>query len=87
MTVREVAIELPQSTRLFEKLRIDYCCGGNRPLTEACTLAGLEVGEVMGMLEAVSQLKNGEGPVNQLLEKKDELFALNFKKEKQKTVH
>jgi hypothetical protein len=27
MTVREVAMELPQSTRLFEKLRIDYCCG------------------------------------------------------------
>ena len=25
MTVREIAIELPQSTRLFEKLKIDYC--------------------------------------------------------------
>lgn len=55
MTVREVAIELPQSTRLFEKLKIDYCCGGNRPLTEACASAGLEVGEVIGMLESVSQ--------------------------------
>jgi iron-sulfur cluster repair protein YtfE (RIC family) len=29
MTAREVAIELPQSTRLFERLKIDYCCGGN----------------------------------------------------------
>ncbi len=33
------------------------------------------------------QIKNGEGPVNHLLEKKDELFALNFKKEKQKNQH
>lgn len=39
------------------------------------------------MLDAARQIKNGEGPVNQLLEKKDELFALNFKKEKQKTQH
>src|SRR5437762_4305731 len=55
MTVREIAIELPQSTRLFETLKIDYCCGGDRPLTEACTSIGVEVGELMGMLETVSQ--------------------------------
>jgi hypothetical protein len=39
------------------------------------------------MLDAARQIKNGEGPVTQLLEKKDELFAFNFKKEKQKTQH
>jgi regulator of cell morphogenesis and NO signaling len=55
MTVREVAVELPQSTRLFEKLKIDYSCGGHRPLTEACTSIGLEVGEVLGMLESVNE--------------------------------
>ena len=55
MTVREVAIELPQSTRIFETLKIDYCCGGDRPLTEACTSIGVEVGELLGMLETVSQ--------------------------------
>src|SRR5437764_8044041 len=55
MTVGEVAIQLPHSTRLFEKLQIDYCCGGSRPLTEACKSAGLEVSAVMAMLEADSQ--------------------------------
>jgi regulator of cell morphogenesis and NO signaling len=55
MTVREVAMELPQSTRLFEKLRIDYCCGGHRPLTEACASAGVDVDEVMTMLGEVTQ--------------------------------
>ena len=49
-TVREVAIELPQSTRLFEKLQIDYCCGGNRPLAEACASAGVDVDNVIEML-------------------------------------
>ena len=57
MTVREVASEFPQSTRLFEKLKIDYCCGGNRPLTEACTSAGIDVDDLMNMLTEVTNAK------------------------------
>ena len=52
-TVGEVALELPQATRVFEKLGIDYCCGGDTPLTEACASAGVEVGNVLKMLEEV----------------------------------
>ena len=60
MTVREVAIEVPQSTRLFETLKIDYCCGGNRSLTEACDSAGLEVDDVITMLEnTITQVEAG----------------------------
>src|SRR5678816_2662405 len=55
MTVREVAMELPQSTRLFEKFRIDYCCGGHKPLAEACASAGVDVTDVMEMLADVTQ--------------------------------
>ena len=55
MTVRDVATELPQSTRLFEKLKIDYCCGGNKPLAEACASAGVDIGSVMEMLAEVTQ--------------------------------
>ena len=51
MTIREVAIEMPQATRVFEKLRIDYCCGGDRPVTEACATAGVEVEKLERMLE------------------------------------
>ncbi len=49
-TVREFAIEIPNATRIFEKLKIDYCCGGNQPLQDACAQAGLEIDEVLGML-------------------------------------
>ena len=55
MTVRDVAIELPQATRLFEKLKIDYCCGGNQPLNEACASAGIDVDNVMEMLAEVTK--------------------------------
>jgi len=50
-TVREIAIELPQATRVFEKLGIDYCCGGNRSLEEACESANLSLNEVLQALE------------------------------------
>lgn len=53
--VRDVATEFPQSTRVFEKLKIDYCCGGNKPLAEACASAGIDVDSLMEMLAAVVQ--------------------------------
>lgn len=59
MTVREVAAQVPESTRLFETLKIDYCCGGNRPLTDACVSAGLEIENVMEMLTALGEYEAG----------------------------
>ena len=56
-TVREIAVEMPAATRLFEKLGIDYCCGGARPLAEACASAGLEVDEVVASLEQIGETK------------------------------
>ncbi len=51
-TVREYAIETPQTIPVFEKLGIDYCCGGNRPLEDACSSANLNLDEVLQTLEA-----------------------------------
>jgi len=50
-TVRELAVELPNATRIFEKLGIDYCCGGERPLEEACATANIAVDDVVRALE------------------------------------
>ncbi|MGH9521798.1 MAG: iron-sulfur cluster repair di-iron protein [Terriglobales bacterium] len=54
-TVREIAVEMPQATRVFEKLGIDYCCGGLKSLDEACAAANLRVGEVLQSLEAADK--------------------------------
>ncbi len=53
--VRDVVLELPQATRVFEKLKIDYCCGGDTPLGEACATAGVEVASLERMLEAAER--------------------------------
>ena len=50
-TVRELAVELPNATRIFEQLGIDYCCGGERPLSAACAVANLDVDKVLSRLE------------------------------------
>jgi regulator of cell morphogenesis and NO signaling len=50
-TVREIALEQPTSIRVFEHYGIDYCCGGRKPLAEACTASNLEVDEVIAALE------------------------------------
>jgi regulator of cell morphogenesis and NO signaling len=55
MKVRDVVLELPQATRVFEKLKIDYCCGGDTPLGEACATAGVEVANLERMLEAAER--------------------------------
>src|SRR6185295_7306777 len=53
-TVREYALEIPAATRIFEKLGIDYCCGGGKTLADACTAAGISVDEVLDSLHADS---------------------------------
>lgn len=50
MKVRDVAINSPQATRVLEKLKIDYCCGGDRQLGEACATAGVELKTLEQML-------------------------------------
>jgi regulator of cell morphogenesis and NO signaling len=54
-TVRELALENPAATRVFEKLGIDYCCGGNKSLEEACRAAKLPIAQVLDSLETAGK--------------------------------
>ena len=51
-TIRELALEKPGATRVFERLGIDYCCGGTQTLEQACRTASIPVEEVLDALEA-----------------------------------
>jgi regulator of cell morphogenesis and NO signaling len=52
-TIREFALEFPASVQVFEKLGIDYCCGGQKPLGEACSAAGLKLENVAAALSTL----------------------------------
>lgn len=53
-TVGEIAAEIPAAIRIFERLGIDYCCGGATPLTDACARAGITVTEFDAFLNAAA---------------------------------
>ena len=40
-TIKEIALEMPAATRVFQELKIDYCCGGGKNFLEACEKAEL----------------------------------------------
>lgn len=54
-TVREIALQQPTSIRVFEHFGIDYCCGGRKPLAEACAANHLVVDAVIAALEAAAK--------------------------------
>jgi len=81
-TVRELAVEVPNATRVFEKFGLDYCCGGKKPLGEACHAAGLQVDDVIRALEAGSQAeagRNNEVPADSLVGLMDHIVKTHHK--------
>src|SRR5688500_15441604 len=50
-TVGQLVVERPSRARVFEKLGIDYCCGGKKPLAKAIQEQGLDAGNVVAELE------------------------------------
>ncbi|MBS2037033.1 iron-sulfur cluster repair di-iron protein [bacterium] len=45
--VGQLVAEMPAAARIFERLGIDYCCGGRQSLSAACQTRGLEVEELL----------------------------------------
>jgi regulator of cell morphogenesis and NO signaling len=54
-TVAEIAAGSLAAVRVFERLGIDYCCGGKRPLEEVCRAKGLDPVQVQGELDTASK--------------------------------
>lgn len=50
-TIREIALEAPLTVRVFENHKIDFCCGGRIPFTEACLKAGADPMNVLADLD------------------------------------
>ncbi|MBL4952374.1 iron-sulfur cluster repair di-iron protein [Neobacillus sp. YIM B02564] len=51
--VRDIVNELPKTSDIFKKKRIDFCCGGNIPLSQAVSQRGLDIDTVLEELKEV----------------------------------
>jgi len=60
-SVRNLALSVPNATRVFEQMGIDYCCGGNQSLAAACENAKIPVAMVIESLEHSSNTVSSNG--------------------------
>src|SRR5688572_18086796 len=64
----DLAVALPTASKVFQELRLDYCCHGRRPLGEA----GLDPDEVLARIVAGAEPAS---PVDRAHQPLDELLA------------
>ena len=58
MTVGEIAAGIPVSIRVFEQWKIDYCCGGKRPVAEAIAAAGKSMAEFQSAIDKAATISS-----------------------------
>jgi len=62
-TVAEIAVQHPTTVSVFERFGIDYCCGGRKPLEQACNELQLSLEQVLEKLqEAEGELPGDDTP-------------------------
>lgn len=61
-TVAAIVLDHSACARVFQKHRIDFCCGGNVTVEQACAARGLDAAVVEGELQAAIR-ERGEGPI------------------------
>jgi len=55
-TLADLATTHPAAARVFYRHRLDFCCGGRRPLSDVCTERGLDSAAVIAAIEAEERL-------------------------------
>lgn len=54
-TIGEMAAKDLRKAQVFKQLGLEFCCGGNKTLEDACAEVGISVGEVTRALEEIPQ--------------------------------
>lgn len=58
-TVGDIVTRMPALSRVFEHARIDYCCGGGRPLGEVCRETGADAHAILSALQEAAAAESG----------------------------
>ena len=61
--VKDIVNELPKTSDVFKRNRIDFCCGGNIPLSQAAAQNGLNMDSLIEELKVVYE-KSGSAETN-----------------------
>jgi regulator of cell morphogenesis and NO signaling len=64
-TIGEIVAGDFRAAAVFERFGIDFCCGGRRPLEEACRTANADPSDVALALDALPGVTDADGDVTQ----------------------
>lgn len=53
--VGDIAARIPASIEVFERYGVDFCCNGDRPLTDALGGTGISAGDILAEIERAEQ--------------------------------
>ena len=69
VTIGQLVAERPSRSRVFEKLGIDYCCGGKKSVSEVCAKKGLDPAALFERLEKEAEVlpDTGSNPADMSL--------------------
>jgi regulator of cell morphogenesis and NO signaling len=56
ITLADLAVTHPGAARVFYRNRLDFCCGGRRPLADACAERGLDMDQILAAIDAEDPL-------------------------------
>lgn len=60
--IGQIAVELPGATAVFRRLKLDFCCGGQVSLADACARQNLPADAVLAELAALDRPENPDLP-------------------------
>lgn len=58
--VGDIAAKIPASIEVFERFGVDFCCNGDRPLTEALAGTGASARDILAEIERAVELEHEE---------------------------
>jgi regulator of cell morphogenesis and NO signaling len=61
-TLGQIAVDLPGATAVFRRLKLDFCCGGQALLREACAGRGVDAAAVLAELAALDRGAPADAP-------------------------
>ena len=54
-TLADLVISRPQAARVLYRHRLDFCCGGRRTLSDACTRSGADTQAILQEIDALAE--------------------------------
>jgi len=62
--IGQIAVELPGATAVFRRLKLDFCCGGQVSLADACARKDLSVDAVLAELATLDRPLSADVPAS-----------------------